>query len=159
MFCDQCGTEIQANYNHCPKCGRVLRWPTAAIAQSRLETHLRIVGILWVVIGALWLIPCMIMMILSGVAGYAIPASNIIGRHLGPAVLMIIGSFCLLIGAGGVCIGWGLMQRQSWARIAAIILSVIAIFHPPFGTALGIYTLWVLLADEGGMEYQRMAHA
>jgi hypothetical protein len=129
------------------------------MAQSRLETHLRIVGILWMVIGALWLIPCMILMILSGVAGYAIPVSDMIGRHLGPAVLMIIGSFCLLIGAGGICIGWGLMQRQSWARVAAIILSVIAIFHPPFGTALGIYTLWVLLADEGGLEYQRMAHA
>jgi hypothetical protein len=58
-----------------------------------------------------------------------------------------------------VCVGWGLMQHQPWARIAAIVLGVLAIFHPPLGTALGIYTLWVLLADEGGLEYQRMTRA
>jgi hypothetical protein len=35
---------------------------------------------------------------------------------------------------------------------------VLALFHPPFGTALGIYTLWVLLSDENGSEYNYLAH-
>ena len=46
------------------------------------------------------------------------------------------------------------MQRQPWARIVAIILGVLALFHFPLGTALGVYTLWVLLADEHGDEYR-----
>jgi hypothetical protein len=159
MFCDKCGAEMQAGSNYCPRCGRILAWPTARLAQTRLERHLHIVGVLWIAIGALWLIPCLVLMVVGHMIGYAIPVTDAIARHFGPAVLMLLGSLCLLIGAGGICVGWGLMQRQSWARITAIILSVLAIFHPPLGTALGIYTLWVLLADESGIEYRRMAHA
>jgi hypothetical protein len=51
------------------------------------------------------------------------------------------------------------MYRASWARTAAIILGILALFHPPFGTALGVYSLWVLLADESGDEYQCLARA
>ena len=29
MFCQQCGAETQPGYNVCPKCGKVLSWPTA----------------------------------------------------------------------------------------------------------------------------------
>jgi hypothetical protein len=36
---------------------------------------------------------------------------------------------------------------------------VLALFHPPLGTALGVYSLWVLLADEGGNEYGYLAGA
>jgi hypothetical protein len=39
------------------------------------------------------------------------------------------------------------------------VLGVIALFHPPVGTSLGIYTLWVLMSDEGGVEYRRLSSA
>jgi len=158
MFCDQCGTELPAGSNHCQNCGKALGWPTSRLAQSRLESHLHILGILWIVIGALWLIPAVILIVLGGVVHLAIPVGDEIARHLGPAVLLLIGWFCLMVGGAGICVGWGLMQHQTWARITAIILGVIALLHPPLGTALGVYTLWVLLADEGGLEYRRMAH-
>jgi hypothetical protein len=67
--------------------------------------------------------------------------------------------YCLWRAAVGVCVGLGLMYRASWARTAAIILGILALFHPPFGTALGVYSLWVLLADESGDEYQCLARA
>jgi hypothetical protein len=51
------------------------------------------------------------------------------------------------------------MQRQSWARIAAVILGILSLFHPPVGTALGIYTLWVLLANNAGPEDEQLARA
>jgi hypothetical protein len=69
----------------------------------------------------------------------------------------MLGGTLLILGAGGVLVGWGLMKHQSWARIAAIVLGVLALFHPPFGTALGIYTLWVLVSGDAGTEYDRMA--
>ena len=38
----------------------------------------------------------------------------------------------------------------------AIILGVVSLFfHIPFGTALGIYTLWVLLPAHSEEEYQK----
>jgi hypothetical protein len=64
-----------------------------------------------------------------------------------------------VVAAGGICVGWGLMRPQPWARIAALILGILALFHLPFGTALGVYTLWVLLSDHAGTEYERMARA
>jgi zinc-ribbon domain len=157
VFCDSCGTQIQPGYNVCPKCGKVFSWPTAPLAQGRLARHLQVVGTLWIVVGALWLIPSVILLALGGVAHMAIPGANAMAHYLGPFVLMLIGWVLLIVGAGGICVGWGLIQHQPWARITAIVLAVLAIFHPPFGTALGIYTLWVLLADEGGLEYRRMA--
>jgi hypothetical protein len=71
-----------------------------------------------------------------------------------PLFLYLAGSSLLILGAGGVCVGLGLTERRALARTAAIILGVLALFHPPFGTALGVYTLWVLLADEHGNEYR-----
>ena len=55
MFCDRCGTQLQPGYDLCPKCGKViaLSFP----AQSRLGRHLHTLGILWIVVGAFWLIP------------------------------------------------------------------------------------------------------
>jgi hypothetical protein len=71
----------------------------------------------------------------------------------------MIGGTFLIVAAGGIAVGWGLMQHRPWARIIAVILGVLVLFHPPFGTALGIYTLWVLLSDDAGPQYDRLARA
>jgi len=157
MFCNRCGTEIQAAFNHCPKCGQPVAWPAAGIAQNRLEKHLRTLGTLWIIVGCLWLLPSFILMTLSGVAHFVIPGTEEVGRILGPFLMFVLGGSLLIVGVGGILVGWGLMRRQHWARIVAIVIGVISLFHPPIGTALGIYTLWVLLADEGGLEYRRIA--
>ena len=57
----------------------------------------------------------------------------------------------------GFAAGWGLLRRESWARIVALLGGFLALFHPPFGTALGIYTLWVLLPSESEREYAEQA--
>jgi hypothetical protein len=126
---------------------------------GRLDRHLRILGILWVVAGAIFLIPGAVLMTLSGVVHLAIPAAESVGRFVAPLVLSIIGGSLFLVAAGGILVGWGLLKHQPWARVAAIVLGIVSLLHPPFGTALGIYTLWVLLSDQGGAEYDRLAHA
>ena len=70
-----------------------------------------------------------------------------------------VGHIFLATGVLGVIAGWGLYERRSWARILAIVLAFISLVHPPFGTAIGIYTLWVLLPASSEVEYQRMARA
>ncbi len=49
------------------------------------------------------------------------------------------------------------MQREGWARVLAILLGFISLFNIPFGTALGVYTLWVLLPAPSGEEYEALA--
>ena len=49
----------------------------------------------------------------------------------------------------GLTVGVPLRQRKSWARLAALVLGAGDLVLLPFGTALGIYTLWTLLTERG----------
>jgi len=110
------------------------------------------------VAGALFLVPGIVFVILSGILRISIPATEAIGRFVAPLVLWMIGGSLFLVAAGGILVGWGLLNHRHWARVLAIVLGIVALLHPPFGTALGIYTLWVLLSDQGGAEYDRLGH-
>jgi hypothetical protein len=41
-----------------------------------------------------------------------------------------------------------LLKFKSWARVLASILAILNLLAFPIGTALGIYTLWVMLTKE-----------
>jgi predicted amidophosphoribosyltransferase len=57
MFCNQCGTPLQPDYNVCPRCGELIARSAGAPLPARLEHHLRTLGMVWIVAGALWLLP------------------------------------------------------------------------------------------------------
>jgi hypothetical protein len=157
MFCNQCGTPLQPNYNLCPKCGQAVGAVLSPVAKTnRLQDHLRTLGILWIIAGCLFLVPALAAMIFGTAASMFIPFHDAVARTVGPFVIFMVGSTLLILGAGGVSVGWGLMQRRSWARIVAIVLGALALFHPPIGTALGIYTLWVLLSNDAENQYQQL---
>jgi hypothetical protein len=156
MFCNGCGSELRPGYYACPKCGKLIGDPVSAVTRSRLENQLSTLGTLWVVVGVLFLLPALGLFFASRVAHFVIQ-DNVVARTLGPLLLTIVGGTILLIALGGILVGLGLRDRKPWARVVAIVLGVIALFHPPFGTALGIYTLWVLMSDEGGVEYRRLS--
>ena len=65
MFCNQCGTEIAAGSNLCPNCARTLNLIAVAPMPSRLERHLRTLGILWMIGSALLLIPAVVLMMVG----------------------------------------------------------------------------------------------
>lgn len=54
----------------------------------------------------------------------------------------------LFIGLPGIVAGFGLYNRKNWGRILVLIVGVICLIKFPWGTALGIYTLWILLKPE-----------
>lgn len=54
----------------------------------------------------------------------------------------------VVISVPGILAGLGLYRRKEWARILTLILSVIEIFSFPFGTAIGIYSIWALVQPE-----------
>jgi uncharacterized membrane protein (DUF2068 family) len=74
-------------------------------------------------------------------------------------IVRSVAGIFLVTGVAGIIAGWGLYERRSWARILAIVLGFLNLFHWPFGTAIGIYTLWVLLPTSSEAEYQRIARA
>jgi hypothetical protein len=54
------------------------------------------------------------------------------------------------LGWGGIQLwtGRSLAKRRHRARLAGLSLAVLNLFFLPLGTALAVYTFWVLLADE-----------
>ncbi len=157
MFCNRCGAPLQPDFVACPNCGKRIGDPVSAVAQSRLERHLHIVGILWIVLGALFAIPAVAFLLVGTTAHLIVHQREFLNGIL-PLLVAMAGGIFLILAVGGIYVGVGLMQHRPWARIAAIVLGVLALFHPPFGTAVGVYTLWVLLSDESGNEYRYLAH-
>jgi hypothetical protein len=47
----------------------------------------------------------------------------------------------------------GLYKRKEWARILTLVLSIVEIFSFPFGTAIGIYSIWALIQPETVAEF------
>jgi hypothetical protein len=124
-----------------------------------VQEHVRLLGILWLALSALNAVGGVILYILANTLFVHLP--EISGQPAATAwlrpFLSFIGILVVIKGAAGFLAGWGLLQRESWARMLAIILAFLALFNIPFGTALGIYTLWVLLPAGADAEYE--AHA
>jgi predicted nucleic acid-binding Zn ribbon protein len=157
VFCDHCGSPIQPDHRFCAKCGKTILDAADPYYAARFERHLHLLGIFWIIAGALWLLPSFAMMTIGSVGGLAMWPMGPFHHGFFPPLMFGFGGGLLIIAAAGICIGWGIIQREPWARTAAIILGILAVFHPPFGTALGIYTLWVLLSNHAGAAYDGMA--
>ena len=155
MFCQNCGTEVQSGQKFCGGCSRPLSDYAMATQTSRLQSNLQLLGILWIAYSAI--------SILGGVVVVVI-GNTLFARfsHTGAPLflqpmLTAIGAFLIVKAVLGIAAGWGLMQRESWARILAVVLGFLALIRIPLGTALGIYTLWVLLSPGAEEEYRAMA--
>jgi hypothetical protein len=162
MFCDHCGAQLQARESSCGRCGKTVIG-LVELRRSRVREHVRLVGILWMAYSALHVVAGAVVIVV---------AHTIFGRviHMqhGPPpevtvwlrpLLSFIGWLILAKAAAGFLAGWGLLQRADWARTVALVVGFVALLNVPIGTALGIYTLWVLLPSQSDDEYKALAQA
>ena len=116
-----------------------------------MATHIKILGWLHIVFG------CFGLLLALTVGGGVMLGSMFAGSLRDSAIVGIAGGFAAFVIAAlsvpGLIAGYGLLTKKPWARILAIILGVISLIRFPWGTALGIYTLWVLLSKEGAAEF------
>lgn len=178
MFCDQCGREATADAHFCSNCGRALPGriasqaipvqpiPVYAVRGNRVDSHIRILGVLWIVdgvlrvlgVGSIWFVGHMVFPTVLSAAGthFALgdPLTRLVqGGLVFASALLAIQAVLAFFAA------WGLLDRQGWGRIVAIIAGILSLWRIPFGTALGIYTLWVLLPASSEAEYRNLARA
>ncbi len=118
-----------------------------------MEEHVKVLGILYIAFSALGLI-------LAFLAFVAITGGGLIsGDDTAITVTSIVGTsvagILVLISAPGIIGGMGLLKKQSWARVLVLVLGIINLINIPFGTALGIYTIWVLTNKETEALFQK----
>lgn len=168
QFCRQCGSAIQA-----PEVQGAPPPPQAAYAggpprgyaqsmqympQPRVRQNLQPLGVLWCVFGAYRLLAMLIgatvmrSLMAGGVFGDMPPFAS----HLLHSIMPIAISMAIVMAAADILTGYALLTRQPWARILAIVLGILTLIKFPFGTALGIYTLWVLAPQASRAEWDQI---
>jgi len=160
MFCNNCGSAIAAEQSLCGNCGKsTTAARVASAARMRVAEHIHLLAILWFIDGALLLIPAIIMAVLAGIVSSPLAwhEGNNIAFVIVPGIFAILCVVFLLFAALRFIAGWGLLKLEPWGRIFALVMAFLDLLHVPLGTALGVYTLFVLLPDAAGDEYRQMS--
>lgn len=125
-------------------------------AGNRIGGHIRLLGIFWIAISAFRLIPGLFLgaFFHHGMRWFPDDMPRFFFPMMHALSFIFIGTAVL-----GVVTGWGLLERRPWARMLAIVLGSIFLVDMPFGTAIGIYTLWVLLPAASEQEYLHISRA
>ncbi len=116
-----------------------------------MERHISLIGILWIVLGGLSLV--------FGLMGFLVLFGISFIPDMGPEapfILRTVGSvavfFFALLGLPKIIAGIGLLKKKEWGRILTLIVSFISLLNFPLGTALGIYSI-IILVKEDSIEY------
>ena len=115
-----------------------------------MQQHVKILAVLNIAWGGLLAVGAVIVFAVMGsIAGFVSASED------SPAAAPIIGAvalgiaiFMLVLSAPSIIAGLGLLKYRPWARVLTIVLSGLHLLNIPFGTALGIYGLWVLLSAQ-----------
>jgi hypothetical protein len=111
-----------------------------------MDTHVRILGFVYIIFGAILIVLGLFFFGIVGGSGLlsgdrqAIFITGVVGTALA--------AFFVILSIPSIIAGIGLLKHREWARILTIILGVLHLFGFPIGTAIGLYTLYVLLNDQ-----------
>ena len=111
-----------------------------------MKKHIELLGVLHIVYHSMGLIGAMVVLLVIG--GGGIISRNELAIAVTLAVALVISSIILIFSIPGIIGGVGLLRMRPWARILTLIMGFLALLEIPFGTALGIYTIWALMNDE-----------
>jgi hypothetical protein len=138
-----------------------------AMQETKVRRHLQTLGILWCAFGAYRVVSGLLGMFFLrtmsmhnfGSDGWPFGGSpwGPHGSHWMSALLPIIAVYTVCVSALALLVGYSLLTRRPWGRTLAIVVGVLTLLKPILGTALGIYTLWVLIPAPSAVEYDAIA--
>jgi len=164
MFCDGCGTVVQPGQAFCSKCGKQIVGTIVAPMPGRVQRHVHLLAILWLAFSAFNTLGGLVLLVLGNALFPHLHEMKDVPQDVPTGFLTafftILGIIVLAKAAVGFLTGWGLLQRETWARSLALVLAFISLFtNIPIGTAIGVYTMWALLPAESEREYDAIAKA
>lgn len=167
MFCTACGTGLTPGQPQCPRCGRPTMMPPPSYPALEFEVasyagKIRALSTVWFLFAAAFAV--------FGFMGMAFANAALHGRlwwmhggmppfWMGRSILHFAWVSLVIRTGLAAMAGWGLMERASWGRIVAIIAAFCNLFSFPIGTALGIWTLIMLLGYRNATLYEQLPPA
>jgi hypothetical protein len=120
-----------------------------------VEPHVDFVGVLFIVWGLLTTLIGVSTLAL-GVGAVALITSARRGggggqfaAGLTAAAFTALAMIAILWGSAHVVVGVPLRRHRPWSRLIALMLGSVDLLLLPYGTALGVYALYVLLNENG----------
>lgn len=121
-----------------------------------MSTHVRVLGWLHIIFGVFGL--CGALLVFGGSIVGALFSGSVMGM-LGAGIGGTLAAmFLALLSVPSLFAGYGLLKFRPWARTLTIVLAIFELIRIPFGTVLGIYSLWVLLSSEGAAQFQTQTY-
>ena len=111
-----------------------------------MKQHISLVAALNIGFGIIRLLIGLVIMVILSTAGFI--SGDAGAMTITTLVGIIIALFFSIKSVPEILGGFGLLKRKPWARIVIIIIGCVDLIEFPIGTAIGIYTLWVLLNEE-----------
>ncbi len=117
-----------------------------------METHKRVLGILYIVSGSMHIL---IMLFLSALFSIFLPFifenakldEQWILLYIVPFIRIIVVITVLLFALPSIIGGIALLNKKKWALTLVLVVGCFKLFSFPLGTALGVYTIWVYSVD------------
>jgi hypothetical protein len=117
-----------------------------------MDTHVKVVAVLNIAIGACGLVGALVLILVFGGAAGIAGASGDPDAAIAVPIIGIAGTalviLILALSLPAVIVGIGLFRMRPWARIGAIVLSILHLIWIPIGTIIGVYSLWVLFSKD-----------
>jgi hypothetical protein len=168
MYCSGCGNALAQGQLVCPQCGHQVAPPVPPVPGLQFEVEnysskIRVLSMFWFIYAGVGFV--------FGVAGLTFAKAFFSGAmgpwggpwmhgpmpfFMGPAFLHMIWVLILLRSLLAAAAGWGLMEHTQWGRMVAIVAAVFSLLKFPFGTAMGIWTLVVLIGYRNQALYEQL---
>lgn len=68
--------------------------------------------------------------------------------YIAQLIATVVVAVILVLSLPSLIVGFGLYNFRPWARVLGLVLAAFNLVQVPFGTALALYTFWVLLKPE-----------
>ena len=170
MYCSTCGQPVTPGQGACTQCGRTVAQVVPLVANISIEFSsyagkIRTISMLWLIYAGL--------IVLSGF-GKAFFLHSFLNGQMGwlgqgpwghgemplvpfaPFLMHMFWVKVIVRTALAIAAGWGLMEHTGWGRAAAIAAAFLSLLAFPLGTALGIYTLVLLLGYRNATLYEQL---
>ena len=110
------------------------------------QNHITLLGVLHIARGAfVLLVGVLLFAVLTGIGAISedSTALGVLG-FIGTGLMLLLTALAI----PSVLAGIGVLLRREWGRILALVVSILSLIDIPIGTAIGVYSIWLLMNDE-----------
>ena len=110
------------------------------------EKHVKLLAWLYIINSGLLVLAAIAVLFSITLTGLF--SGEIAGIIIAPIIAIVAAIIMVLLALPGLLAGKGLLEGKGWARVLAMVLGALNFFNFALGTALCIYTFWVLWGQE-----------